>query len=102
MRLRRQVSDQEYQKAYNCLDNIKIIKRVTRKYKAILNPDELESCGMQGLWEALANHVDGMGQKFTTSLYTYVNWRCMNQVRNNKKFSKEFNFTDLEFRCMKE
>lgn len=95
MRLKRQVSNQEFQEAYELSDNIGIIKEITSRYRNILDESDRESCGMQGLWEALVNHEENRGQKFTTSLFRYVTWRCDNCVRRIKKVRKgEVSFTD--------
>ena len=72
MQLKRQITNKEYEEAYNSIDNQKVIRKATSKYKSILQEDDQESCGMQGLWDALINHKDEMGNKFTTSLYRYV------------------------------
>lgn len=95
MQLKRQVSNEEFEKAYQSPDNIRMIKSITSQYKNILDEDERESCGMQGLWEALVNHEENRGQKFTTSLFRYVTWRCDNCVRRtNKQRQGNVLFTD--------
>lgn len=95
MPLKRQVSDHEFSEAYASPDNTRIINKATSKFRSILDEDERSSCGTQGLWEALQNHEDGKGNKFTSTLYQYVYWRCSTKAKNIlKNKGKEVLFTD--------
>lgn len=68
-------------------DNKSIIRKVTNRYISSISKDELNRCGWHGLWKALSYHQDGRGQKFTTSLYRFVDWECKRLLKRSN-FSK--------------
>lgn len=79
----RHVTDQEFAAAWAEKNNRYVIKRVLRNFSRQLDPDELESVGMEALWKALRKHdfAHPSGQKFTTTLYRYTQWACLNAVQ---------------------
>jgi RNA polymerase sigma factor (sigma-70 family) len=70
-------------------DNLGIIKSVTNKYIKSIRKDELYRCGLHGLWRVLQYHRDGMGQKFTTSLYKFVDWECKKRLKERKREKRQ-------------
>lgn len=78
---RRVVSDQEFADAYENKDNRSIIKKVCNGYRKVLPEDSREDCGMVGLWRALQYHRGEFNQKFTSSLYRFVDWECKREFR---------------------
>lgn len=78
---KKEVSNLEYNNAYNNTDNIKITKKVLSFYRPTLDEETLKSCGMRGLWRALQFHQERFKNKFTTSLWRFVNWECENEVK---------------------
>lgn len=85
---RRLVSDEEYARALADRDNRGVIHGVTRQFAGQLDPDELESCSMNGLWRALQYHRDGYNKKFTTSLHMFVVWECRRELKRKKKLTQ--------------
>jgi DNA-directed RNA polymerase specialized sigma24 family protein len=79
----REVSDAELRAAYADPDNRGIIRGVLMGYRKQIPHDELESCGLHGLWQALRKHIPDhpSGQKFTTSLHRFVVWACNKELR---------------------
>lgn len=85
---KKQVTNEDIQNALKNPDNKGIIKGVTSKFK-LLSKDDRHLCGLHGLWKALQYHDDSYNQKFTTSLYTFVQWECLKSMEQiyKKKFS---------------
>lgn len=79
------VSDQEFTRAWNNSDYQNVMRHVTSRFQRTLDEDERTSISMQALWEALKGHVEGLGQKFTTSLYFFTKSRCLDACRSKKK-----------------
>jgi RNA polymerase sigma factor (sigma-70 family) len=75
------ISDEVFEKAINNPDNANIIQSVCNQYRDSLSEDILESCGFQGLLDCLEKHDDKFDRKFTTSLFEFVRWRCLNKIR---------------------
>lgn len=76
----KQVTNEEFEKAYNNQDNKNIIKAATKKYSNRLSQDAQKTCGMHGLWRCIQNHDDKYGRKFTTSLFIHVDWECKREL----------------------
>ena len=79
------VSNEEFEKAYKDPNNKNIIKTVTKKYSGQLSQDCQKSCGMHGLWRCIQNHDDKYGRKFTTSLFIHVDWECKREIGQIKR-----------------
>lgn len=77
-------------------DNQGIIRTVANKYRSILRPEELDRCGLHGLWRALQYHQDGRGQKFTTSLYRFVDWECKKELNKSNKQKKTLSLDNIK------
>lgn len=80
MKVKRQVSNQEFETALKNTDNVNIMRSVCRKYGNILSCDDLRSCRLQALWRTLQSHRAEFGQKFTTSLHRFTHWECLREV----------------------
>jgi len=79
------ITDEEFEKALNNKDNIRIIKSVTKKYSGRLSKEIQKSCGLHGLWRCIKNHDDSYGRKFTTSLFMHVEWECKRELSAQKR-----------------
>lgn len=82
--MRREVTNEEYEKAYNNKDNRKVIDSVTSKYAKKVDKHDLSSAGLMALWRCLSYHDDSFGQKFTTSLWRFTDWECKRILRSQK------------------
>lgn len=78
---RREVPNEELRIALQNEDNQAMIKTVTHKYRSSISQEDLHRCGLHGLWRALQYHQDGRGQKFTTSLFRFVDWECKKELK---------------------
>ena len=65
-------------------DNVKIIHKVTAKYASAIHQDDLKTCGLNALWRTLQCHDPSYNQKFTTSLYRFVEWECQRELRRRR------------------
>ena len=76
------VTDKDFKEALGNLDNIRIINSVCSRYTNIIPTDELHRCKLISLWEALKAFDPEGGKKFTSFLYTRVDWECKKEVSN--------------------
>jgi len=74
------ITDADFKEALENLDNIRIINTACRKYTNIIPTEELHRCKLISLWEALKAFDPEGGKKFTSFLYTRVDWECKKQV----------------------
>lgn len=88
---KKQIPNIEFETAYQNIDNKKIINSFYKKYRKRLSVDEIKSCGLIALWKCLQCH-DSSKQKFTTSLYRFMTWECLQEL---KKKYKTFNTCSL-------
>ena len=65
-------------------DNVNIIRKVTAKYASVIHSDDLRTCGLNALWRTLQCHDPKYNQKFTTSLYRFVEWECQRELRRRR------------------
>ncbi len=79
--LRNEISDAEFEAAWNNSDNRNIIYKVTSGYSNVLSADDLECCAMQAMWRCLKSHDPSYNQKFITSLYRFVCWECNRELQ---------------------
>lgn len=85
---RRHVTNEEMEVALKNTDNTNIIRSVLFKYKDLINEDDLETCGLSGLWRALGYFRPEYGKKFTTNLYQFVHFECRRELRKQKNHHK--------------
>ena len=78
--MKKKVTEEEFKEALENLDNIRIINSVCCKYMNIIPLDELHRCKLISLWEAMKAFDPEGGKKFTSFLYTRVDWECKKQV----------------------
>lgn len=81
---RRVVTDEQINAALAVDDNLNIIRKVTAKYASTIHQDDLRTCGLNALWRTLQCHDPAYNQKFTTSLYRFVEWECQRELRRRK------------------
>lgn len=81
---RRVVSDDQFKTAMSTGDNVNIIRKVTSRYASVIHPDDLYTCGLNALWRTLQCHDPKYNQKFTTSLYRFVEWECQRELRKKR------------------
>lgn len=87
---RRHVSSEEFNSYYFGDPDVKAVtKHFLGKYRGKVPDDELESCGMTGLWKALQYHRPGFGQKLTTSLVRFLRYECQEAVRQGPGGKRE-------------
>lgn len=84
------VSNEQLRVAQANSDNRNIIKKVLQQFAGLIHSDDLERCGLHGLWRTLQNHDDRFGQKFTTSLTRFVRWECLRELRQQRSSRKNF------------
>jgi RNA polymerase sigma factor (sigma-70 family) len=86
-RLAREVSDEEYRRAWANEEYQKVLRKVVNQYRNQLSELDLESCALLGLWKALRRHDEShpSGQKFTTSLWRWTNRVCLNVLQKEKR-----------------
>ena len=83
----KQISNEEFLQLRENLDNNKILNFVAFKYRGYLDEDELEQAKNIAIWKAHSYHKKG---KFTTSLYRYMNFECINlQKGKRNKFNRK-------------
>lgn len=85
---RRIVSNEEYIAASKNEKYSKIINSVLRNYKSSIPQEDLETCGVDGLWRCLGYHIDGKGNKFTTSLWMFVTYECLRKLKKIQRDSR--------------
>jgi RNA polymerase sigma factor (sigma-70 family) len=78
------VSDEQFGIAMSTGDNVNIIRKVTSRYASAIHPDDLYTCGLNALWRTLQCHDPKYNQKFTTSLYRFVEWECQRELRKKR------------------
>lgn len=88
MQKRKNVTNEEFTVALADTNNTNIIRSVCNGYRNILSEDELHSCGLNALWRTLQYHRPEYNQKFTTSLYRFIDWECKREVRRVKNSRK--------------
>ena len=87
------VKDGEFEEALNSEDNIKILNHVCKKYIGRINTEELHRCKLMALWEAIRNFDPKRKVKFTSFLYSCMDWECKRQLsiyKKERKFSTNF------------
>jgi RNA polymerase sigma factor (sigma-70 family) len=81
------ISNDEFTQSYTDNYHQILIKFICNKYRYKLNRDDLESCGMLGMWKALRNYDATRGYKFTTLLTKCVDMECKRElVKQNRSY----------------
>lgn len=91
----RSISNEEFESAWKDTNNQKIIRRILYKYARWLSVDDLETCGLMALWNALACHQPSFQQKFTSSLYRFVQWEVRRRLDREKKVRRRHEEGDV-------
>ncbi len=79
------VSNSQFEAALADPDNRGVLRGVSRYYAAQLSADERRSCCLLALYRAIQGHRDGLGQKFTTSLYRFASWELSREAKRAGK-----------------
>lgn len=74
------ISNEVYEAALYDPNNIRIMSSACDAFRGILDTQILDTCKLYGLLECLEKHDDNLGQKFTSSLYQHVMWKCQQAV----------------------
>ncbi len=74
------ITESEFEDALENIDNIRIINSACKKYRNIIPTEDLQRCKLISLWEAMKAFDPNGGKKFTSFLYTRVDWECKKQV----------------------
>jgi len=85
------VIDRDMEKALNNKDVVRIMNKSAYRFSNQIDRDELYSCQLKALWQALVNFKPDKGSKFTTYLYNGVFIECLKEVQfqdKHKRFSK--------------
>lgn len=105
------VTDEEMKKALENNEYQKIMNKASKQYSKYMNADELKTCQMNALWNSMRNFQPK--SKFTTYLYNYVRYECLNHLSfikqesftnwniENKTFDKKDEFYDC-INCIKD
>lgn len=92
MVVKKQVSNEEYKRAWENNDNQGVINAVLKRYSHMLNREELKSCGMMGLWRAMQYHDYSYKRAFTTSLHIFVRFACAKEAKKKSRHQTLLNF----------
>jgi DNA-directed RNA polymerase specialized sigma24 family protein len=79
------VTDEVYEAALADPNNRRIIGAAQRPFRAKLSTHELKSAGLVALWRALLSHKNGFKTKFTSSLFRFVVWECLQAVKEKAR-----------------
>lgn len=90
------ISNDEFNSAYNNIDNKLIMKKATKKFIYYLDKEELNSCKMVGMWKCLKTYKQESKMKFTTWLYNLVYWECLLELKRNNKINLENHILNQE------
>lgn len=78
---KRHVTNEEYAAAWAAKRNRRVMGAAALKFGRNLDDNERESECLQALWDTLIGHDPAYGQLFTTSLYRFVKFRCINATK---------------------
>lgn len=92
----KEVTNEEFENAWADKNNIKLMNSVIKKYGTAFTgtpASELKSIKMIALWKCLGKH-DYTRQKFTSSLYRFINWECLKTIKENSKYRQNYKQID--------
>ena len=92
---RNEISNEEFNEAFKNKDNLRIMNSVCARYRKSISYEEIERCKMISLWEALRAFDPNGGKKFTSFLYTRIDWECKRQISAMQRRKK---VNTLEFK----
>lgn len=72
----------EYNEVINNSQYIKIANSAIKKFKCIIDKDELNQCKHIGIWKACLSFKPGKSS-FITHLYNHVKWECCKLLNSN-------------------
>jgi RNA polymerase sigma factor (sigma-70 family) len=77
------VNNEEYVKACNNIENKRIMRAASRKYRGLIPEDELKQCNMIALWLSMEAFNPTGGRQFTSYLYEGVIQSCRRWLHAN-------------------
>ena len=77
----RNITNQEFEVAINDIDNIRISKKAVSRFSN-LDVEEKRGCFYRALYKAMQKWDSKLG-KWTTYLYNYVTYECLNISKEN-------------------
>ncbi len=80
-----EVRNEEFEEALANEDNIKILNHVCKRYTNQISPEDLYTCKLIALWEAIRNFNPEKKVKFTSFLYNWIGWECKRQISRYQK-----------------
>lgn len=83
------MTDEVYEQAYNNLDNQRIMLAASSSFVNSLTEEGRAEQMRIALFRCLRNFDPSQGRKFTTSLYQYTRWACLNAVRERKRIKRK-------------
>lgn len=87
--MKNQVTNDMYNLALANEDNAKMMTSASKKYRGLLEAEDIKSCRMIGLWKALGEFDKNLGVKFTSFLYNVVRNECRKRLRQNAYQQKQ-------------
>lgn len=78
------ISNAEFERALNNIDNQKIMNRVVKPFRSLIDKDELHRCKLIALWESMMQWVPGQ-RKFSSMLYQKLHWACLGILKDQKR-----------------
>ena len=76
------MSDETFEHLYKKFENM--IKVFTKKFKGLLEEDDIRQCCCLGIVKAHNTFKSDKGTKFSNHVYNNMNWECLRQLRNIK------------------
>lgn len=81
------------------IDNKKILNKVAKTWRKVLSDDEINSCKMISVMNAIRYYDPDRKRKrkFTSYLFNFMNWECQKQVKdkNSKIQTKSMDNFDI-------
>jgi len=93
----KEINNDEFLRALNDINNLRIMNKVCSFYQNILSKDELHRCKLLALWKAMCRFNPSCGKKFTSYLYNSVKWECQKELYHVNKHRKGITYTDSLF-----
>ena len=73
-----EVTNEQIEEALKNKQYIGIMKKASEKFLKYMDEDEIRTCQLNALWNSMKNYKPK--SKFTTYLYNYVKYECLNYM----------------------
>jgi len=77
-------------------ENKHIIMVLSSKYKYYMDEWAIENCVLHAIWKCLLRHNPEYNTKFSSSLYRYIEWECKNYIRENYRYTDNFELLEAK------